>query len=330
MVGAGAISDAWFDPLIREKVEIAGVVDLDIRTARRKVRQYALDCKIGTDLQAMLEAAPPDFVVDLTVPEAHCDVTCTALRSGCHVIGEKPMAASLAEARRMVRTARRAERLYMVSQSRRWDRHHEAIRGAIAGGRIGRISTVNCDFYLGCRFGGFRDRMDSPLILDMAIHHFDLARFFTASDPLAVYAREFNPAGSWYAGDAAASCIFEMSDGIVFTYRGSWCAQGRGTSWNGNWRIVGDKGTLLFDNDRPATLSLPSGPKKFIRDFKEVKLPAAAMKFTSQHGALRELLEYLRTGRTPQCECGDNIKSLAMVFGATSSSRRKRRLVLTP
>jgi len=218
--------------------------------------------------------------------------------------------------------------MYMVSQSRRWDRRHAAIHSALSAGAIGRVSTVNCDFYLGCRFGGFRERMDSPLILDMAIHHFDLARFFTGSDPLVVYAHEFNPAGSWYAGAAAASCIFEMSDGIVFTYRGSWCAQGRGTSWNGNWRIVGEAGTLLFDGDRPARVSLARGPGKFIREFKESRLPAAAMRFTTQHGALREMLAYLQTGRVPQCECSDNIKSLAMVFGAVSSSSRKRRLVL--
>jgi len=36
---------------------------------------------------------------------AHCKVTCTALRAGCHVIGEKPMAASMAEARKMVKTS---------------------------------------------------------------------------------------------------------------------------------------------------------------------------------------------------------------------------------
>lgn len=54
-------------------------------------------------------------------------------------------------------------------------------------------------------FGGFRDKMPSPLILDMAIHHFDLARYMSGADPVAVYAKEFNPAGSWYKGDVSAT-----------------------------------------------------------------------------------------------------------------------------
>ena len=42
--------------------------------------------------------------------------------------------------------------------------------------------------------------------------------------------------------------------------------------------------------------------------------------------ALREFLAYLREGTMPQCECHDNIKSLAMVFAAVESSRRGERV----
>ncbi len=44
------------------------------------------------------------------------------------------------------------------------------------------------------------------------------------------------------------------------------------------------------------------------------------------HGALREMLRFLRTGRTPQTECHDNIKSLAMVLAAIESARKGRRV----
>ena len=98
----------------------------------------------------------------------------------------------------MVRTAEKTGKLYMVSQSRRWDAVHDSARRTIATGRLGPLTHVNCDFYIAAHFGGFRAEMPSPLILDMAIHHFDLARFLTGTDPVAVYAREFNPAGSWY------------------------------------------------------------------------------------------------------------------------------------
>ena len=327
VVGAGGISRAWFGPLKAEKVAIPAVVDLNIDAARKRITEFELDgAEASSDLKATLARHQPDFVVDLTVPEAHAKVTCTALEAGCHVIGEKPMAASMAEARRMVRAAEKAGKMYMVSQSRRWNATHERISRVLTGGKLGDLTTVNCQFYIGAHFGGFRDAMDSPLILDMAIHHFDLVRYMTGADPVSVYAHEYNPKGSWYAGDVAATCIFEMTGGLVFTYCGSWCAEGCGTSWEGDWRIVGTKGSMLYAGGAEPTAELVTGQPKFIRDRKPLTLPAARLKHPTMHGALREMLAFLRTGKQPQTECHDNIQSLAMVFAAIDSSRKGRKV----
>jgi predicted dehydrogenase len=238
------------------------------------------------------------------------------------------MAATMAQARSMIRAADKAGRLYMVSQSRRWYPLHDVIRRSVAAGVIGTVTTVNCDFYIGAHFGGFRDQMPSPLILDMAIHHFDLARALTGTDPLAVYARQFNPAGSWYAGEAAASCIFEMTNNVQFTYRGSWCSEGCHTSWNGNWRIVGTAGSLLYENDQPPVAQVVAGDSGFNRPLRNAELPAPTLPHSTMHGALCEMLDFLRTGRRPQTECHDNIHSLAMVFAAIDSSRKGRRITI--
>jgi len=326
VVGAGGIAAAWLPPLVKEKVNVLAVVDLRLEAARRRIEESGLDAEASTDLRGTLKKCRPDFVVDLTVPESHCAVTCAALRAGCHIVGEKPMASSMAEARRMLRASERSGKLYMVSQSRRWNPLHDVAQRVVKGGGLGALTTVNCDFYIGAHFGGFRDRMPSPLILDMAIHHFDLARFMTGADPVAVYAREFNPKGSWYAGDAAASCVFEMSDGVVFTYRGSWCAEGCWTSWNGDWRFIGDRGTLLYEHDQMPHGQLAAGDQGFMRPLKELKAPKPRLKHTDMRGALREMLAFLRAGKVPQTECHDNIKSLAMVFAAMESSRKGRRI----
>ncbi len=326
VVGAGGISGAWFPPLIAEKVRVQAVVDLNLATAQERIAQYELDAEASTDLRAMLDKHQPDFVVDLTVPEAHCAVTCTALRAGCPVLGEKPMASSMAEARRMVQASEESGQLYMVSQSRRWDTKHDQAARVVRGGKIGELTTINCDFFLGVHFGGFRDEMPSPLILDMSIHHFDLARYLTGADPVSVYCQEFNPQGSWYQGDVAASAIFEMTNGVIFAYRGSWCAEGCPTSWNGDWRFIGDRGTLLYDHDQTPCGQVVANHTGFSRKLKDVKIPAERVKHFGMHGALREILAFLRTGKQPQTECHDNIKSLAMVFAAIESNKRGKKV----
>ena len=194
----------------------------------------------------------------------------------------------------------------------------------VRGGKIGRLTTVNCDFYIGAHFGGFRDEMPSPLILDMSIHHFDLCRFLTGADPSGVYAKEFNPAGSWYKGDVSAGCIVEMSDGVIFTYRGSWCAEGCHTSWNGDWRFIGTKGSLLYEGDQEPVGEVLAGTTGFSRKTKPLKALKPRVRFGGMHGGLREMLAFLRTGKRPQTECHDNIKSLAMVFAVIESSRKGR------
>ena len=328
VVGAGGISGAWFPPLLAEGVEVAAIVGLRYEAAREAAASYVLSAEASTDLEVMLAKYEPDFVVDLTVPEAHGRVTTTALRAGCPVIGEKPMASSMDEAREMVRVSEETGKLYMVSQSRRWDQKHDTVRLALASGALGGLTTINCDFYLGAHFGGFRDEMASPLILDMAIHHFDLARFMTGADPVAVYAVEFNPKGSWYRGDVAAMCIFEMTGGVVFGYRGSWCSEGFPTSWNGNWRFIGTRGTLLYEQDEEPRAQVVAGKEGFMRPTRPAPLAPSPMTKLGQHGGLEEMLTFLRTGERPQTECHDNVKSLAMVFAAMESARRRERVAI--
>lgn len=330
VVGAGGISGSWFRPLKKEGVEVAAVVDLRKEAAEKKIAGHGLSCPASDDLGKTLAGVEADFLVDLTVPESHCEVTCAGLEAGLNVVSEKPMASSMDEGRRMVATSEKTGRMYMVSQSRRWDARHATLAKTVAEGRLGVLTTLGCDFFLGAHFGGFRAEMESPLILDMAIHHFDLARMISGADPVAVYAEEFNPAGSWYRGDAAANCLFEMTGGVRFSYRGSWCAEGCHTSWNGDWRVIGEKGTMLYEKDAAPRGQVVAGDARgeggLNRPLEDLGVAEVEVEYGNMHGALREMLRFLRTGERPQTECHDNIKSLAMVLGAIESSRKGERV----
>ncbi len=334
MVGAGDISNRWFGPLADEQVEVAAVVDLRLETAISQLAKHGLTgAKAYTDFKKALRDCKPDFVLDLTVPSAHARVVIPALRAGYHVLGEKPMATSLAEARRMVAAADRYGRLYMVGQSKRVDPHADSARRTLASGRIGPLTTLNCDFYAGRHFHAdrlspnFREHDPHVLITDMGVHHFDLARFLSGAEPVTVYAKEFNPAGSWFAGPAAATCLFEMSDGSLFTYRGSWAAEGCETSWSGNWRLVGTHGTILWEQDEEprGEIVRPGGNREGIHwELEPLELEKSDMAFSSQRQVLREMLGFLRDGKTPESECHDNIKTMAMVYAAIESSQKER------
>ncbi len=235
------------------------------------------------------------------------------------VLGEKPMAHSLEAARDMVKASEDSGLLYMVSQSRRYNKDLVAFKDEVA--QLGPLGILNADFYLGPHFGGFRDVMPSPLVLDMAIHTFDAARMIMGLDAESVFCDEFNPSWSWYQGDACASALFTMKGGARFNYRGSWCAEGRNTSWESEWRAVCPGGSATWNGGEETVVERTSGQTGFIREC-ETRIRRFTGDFLSGiKGSLSDFLSALESGNQPQGECHDNFKSLAMVFASMDSSR---------
>ena len=324
LAGCGGMSGAWLG-VAKEipDLEIVGLVDIREEAARRRAADFELpDAIIGTDLKSVLEQTSPDVVFDCTVPEAHIHVTLTALEHGCHIFGEKPMADSMENAWKAVEAAEKAGKIYAVIQNRRYDPRIRRLRHYLESGDIGPMTTLDSDFYIGAHFGGFRDHMKHVLLLDMAIHTFDAARLITGADPVSVYCREWNPSGSWYDHDASAVAIFEMTNGIVYTYRGSWCAEGLNTSWECDWRMIGKNGSVKWDGGSNFQVQVVDEVGGFFSKWRDVEIPPydAGEKVGGHKGLINEFIRCVRTGETPETVCTDNIKSLAMVFGAIESA----------
>lgn len=332
LVGCGGISRAWLNAIKNvPDVAMVGFVDLREEAACTRAEEFGwTDALVETDVTAALEHTCPDVVFDCTVPEAHHEVTLTALAHGCHVLGEKPLADTMEHARTMVAAAQTAGKLYAVIQNRRYDANIRRLKHFLDSGALGRITTVNSDFYIGAHFGGFRDHMRHVLLVDMAIHTFDMARLLTGADAHAVYCHEWNPAGSWYDHDASAIAIFEMSDGLVYSYRGSWCAEGLNTTWECAWRLIGEKGTVTWDGAAGFTAQVIAKRGSFFSEWETIDVPVYDNpdKTGGHSGVIREFVRCVQTGTIPETVCTDNIKSLAMVFGAVESAESHTRVMM--
>lgn len=332
MVGCGRMSEGWLrairdTPDIAGALRLTGFVDIDPAAAAARAAEFAPDAATGTDLAAVLDRLRPDVVLDLVVPEARRDVVLTALAAGAHVLSEKPMANTLPDARAMVAAADAAGRLHAVIQNRRFLPGIRRVRALLASGALGDLTAVHADFFVGAHFGGFRDEMAHVLLLDMAIHTFDAARFIIGTVPRAVYCRETNPRGSWYAHGAAAEALFDFDDGVAFTYRGSWCAEGANTAWESAWRIIGTKGTLIWDGNEGFSAHAVCGDEGFFRPLAPVAVPPLTEPLIEGHaGVIADVLRAIRDGGRPMTEGRDNIQSLAMVLSAIASAETGQRV----
>ncbi|OMD42104.1 Gfo/Idh/MocA family protein [Paenibacillus odorifer] len=332
VAGCGGMANAWIEyALSRSDIQIVALVDIRLESAQAMAAKHEISCLTFTDIKEAIQATEANLVFDVTVPGSHYSISSTALELGCNVFSEKPLAETMAECTKIVEISERTGNAHAVMQNRRYDPRIRSLRNLIESDTIGRVGYISASFFLGAHFGGFRDVMESPLLLDMAIHTFDQARFISGANPISVYCQEFNPPGSWYKGNASAVCIFEMSDGSVFTYQGSWCAEGASTSWEAAWRLNGENGTAIWDgHEMPYAEVVVAGDQsdKFIRDVERVNGEIVNMDKTFHQGCLEEMFLSLAEERPAETNCRDNRYSMAMVFGALESAKTGQKIDL--
>jgi predicted dehydrogenase len=317
-VGLGGMGDVWLRTVLAApNVEFAGFVEISAEMAGQQAAKYDLDPKLifGSLDEALRKTdATTDVtgVLNVTPPQFHQAVSVGALEAGLPVLSEKPLADTLAAAQAIVETAERTGVLHMVAQNYRYRSPTQTLRQALVQGGCGEIGAVQVEFYRGPHFGGFREKMAYPLIIDMSIHHFDLMRFFLARNPLALSGRSWNPAWSWFEGDASAAVWLAFQDGIEVTYTGSWCSQGKPTSWNGNWRFDCANGVVSMVDDVVTVERLGEAPEQW---------PAVLMELEGQAYLLQEFARAVQGGAPPATSCQDNLYSLAIVFDVVESFR---------
>jgi predicted dehydrogenase len=296
-------------------VELVGLVDLDLELAQRVVEEeLAAVVPVARSLSELAYVCDVEAVINVTVPAAHSAINREALRAGLPVLCEKPIAPTVEEAQQIAVVAKDTGTLLMISQSSRYLNQFDSLRQAVS--ELGPVANVLFEFAKAPHFGGFRDEMPNPLLMDMAIHQFDAVRALLGEDPVAVYCESYNPGWSWFAGDAVAHAIFEFPDGVRFIFNGSWCSPGHETSWNGRWRVSGERGTVIWDGDNPPTTGDP--------------LRILPVGNAPEHiaGSLAEFVRSVRTGEASTTEAQDNVHSLAMVEAAVRSACERRRVTL--
>jgi predicted dehydrogenase len=116
-----------------------------------------------------------DAAVVATPNRTHADLTVALLEKGVHVLVEKPIAATVEDARRMIDAAAANGRVLMVGQVERFNPAVDAVKRAIDGDDIISIQIT--------RVGPFPPRMgEVGVVIDLAVHDIDIIRHLTDSE----------------------------------------------------------------------------------------------------------------------------------------------------
>jgi predicted dehydrogenase len=141
IIGTGMIANAAHIPAINNLrkqglAELVGVADIRLEAAAETARRQDIP-HYFQDPQQMLDELRPDLVAVCTPNVYHKQWSIAALRAGCHVACEKPMAVSLADAREMFAVAEACGKMLFPCQCMRWRSYMQTARELIANGEIG-------------------------------------------------------------------------------------------------------------------------------------------------------------------------------------------------
>ncbi len=179
VIGAGFAARVVHLPGYKaNEAPVAAICDLLEERAHALAEQYGIPRVYG-DWREMLEKEKPDVVSVCLANVLHREVTVAALEAGAHVLCEKPLATSVAEAHEMFDAARKADRLLMAAQHFRFSAEARAIKRVIDSGALGEIYHAEATALrrLGIpMWGAFHQKSASAggALFDIGVHMLDL------------------------------------------------------------------------------------------------------------------------------------------------------------
>ena len=255
IVGYGFIMQEGHAAGYRQRADVDIVAIADVAEERRAAaRADWPEARIYDDYQALLdgEGGRLDFVDVATPPADHAAVTLAGLDRGLHVLCEKPLAASIDEARAMLRGAARAERVVYPCHNYRHAPVIKAVRAILDSGRIGKVHLVTLQTFRNTHAKGVagfrpdwrRERRLSGggIAMDHGSHTFYLAFDWLGGYPTAITAR------------AATMGPFDTEDDFSCSLRFPTGIASAHLSWNAGVRKVlytlhGERGAVRVEDD---------------------------------------------------------------------------------
>jgi predicted dehydrogenase len=327
-VGLGRWGLDWATKVLPEVPEVELVACVDARPEALKAARDSgaiSASRCYSTIADAIEDQEADAVL-VTTDGSHGDIARAALRAGKHVLTEKPFVGTVAEARELTDEAAALDRTLMVSQNYRFFPAVRAVQDIVRSQQLGQLLHVDVDFR---RFSpsGVNLRWRHPLLLDMAIHHFDLMRAVLDREPVTIDCRAWKLPWSDYTDPPEAAAIIDFEDGITISYRGSWLHRDRPTAWAGEWRMVFEQGMVTW-----TSRSDRSGLRSAQGDAVSVHRGGAApdpvalphLELMDRAGVLDAFTRALANGTTPESAAEENLGSLALACAAIESADRQQ------
>lgn len=266
---------------------------------------------------------PSIDMVDLCVPTAlHAEMAVAALDAGKHVIVEKPMAATVAEADRMLDAARRADRQLMVAHLVPFAPPYRYVMDAVADGRFGKLLGGRFKRLVSMPAQWERVRVGRGPVLDLGIHDLHLI-LSLCGRPREVTARGLAPHGAVLY----ATCLFEFDDPWLSVSAETGCVSQRVRPFTEGFEVYLERATISYEMSTQAGKAVLTTPLRVLSADGKVLHPRPWTQFelAGHLGELQLAVDVLR-GRAEPGPLAANVArdALSLCFSVMTSVCEQR------
>lgn len=331
VLGSGAIAQRRHLPELHTNrhARIVAVADPVAERVAAVAEQYQADPL--TDWRGALKRRDVDAVIIASPNRFHAPMSIAALRAGKHVMCEKPMAMTVAEARRMAAAATRANRRLMIAFNERFMPPHVEAHRLVREGRIGRVLSFRSSF----QHGGpeswsvdgasswFMTAADAGMgaVGDLAVHKIDLLQWLIGQrfEQVGGFIETLDkrgPKGKPIAVDDTAVLTLSTERGAIGTITASWTSYGRSDHAT---ILFGDKGVIRIGDDERYPLIVQYG------NGDEQRHTFAGLEkawWPRRSGIVDAFVDCLRLGRPAPVTADDGLSAMRVLDAAIKAAKR--------
>ncbi|MGI8476874.1 MAG: Gfo/Idh/MocA family protein [Thermomicrobiales bacterium] len=327
--------------------EVVAVAGLDRVEAERAAAEFAVPA-VHASAAGMIAAGGLDAVAIVTPDDQHAGIARAALSAGLHVLCEKPLGVTVAEAGTLADAAAGAKVRTKMGFTMRHAPAMRRLRELVAGGEIGEPRTLQA-FQQNGQFldpaTPFHWKMDGArtgggAIVEYGVHTLDLARWIMGeATRVCATSRTQTPARAIAGGGAApvtvddsTSWLMDFAGGATGMCHAGWSTVGRGPGVE--LRVYGSRGALrcLLSDDLPGAEGLWFADAAGQR-FEPVEIPARlgvgvdpALPWWRRFSALliRDFLDDIILDRPGFCTFVDGLRAQELLAAVIASAREGR------
>lgn len=232
LIGCGRISTNHIKAALNNQLQIAAVCDILPEAMENLLAKHGLETESSitryTDYVTMLDEVRPELVSIATESGIHAEIALACIDRGIHVIIEKPMAMSIADADEIIRRSEEKHVKVCACHQNRFNVAVQKMRHALEAGRFGRLShgsihvrwNRNTGYYTQAPWRGTWAQ-DGGCLMNQCIHGIDLLRWMMGDDVEEVYGTTRQQFHDYLEAEDVGMAVVKFKNGAIGTIEGT-------------------------------------------------------------------------------------------------------------